>query len=789
MDAQVVGEFFNNPDIAVDFKAVRGHVMGKELSAQAKLYYHKEQVELDFLQASVGHNMLNAHGTFGDDGQLQFALHAMDLHELSADLLGAISVEGVIYDVLRQPELKINVESHGLQYQDYKVGALQGRLAFSALGSGKLALDINAQQISLFGNLIDKLELHHHGDIMGHSLQAQISTAQGKLEFVAKGGWHKEQYWQGSIQQLQFQDTPIGTWQLLQESPLYIDFAQQNATQVQTKLCLAQQSATGLACLYAYLDAQQGQLFEGSIKQLPLMALTKQLSAAFQIESYLQAHFTAQTQPSLQAKINVGLQPGAFIFQDEQFGVQRLSFATAEFDAKLLQGTLQTELAVLFNDANKLAGQVNILGIEQLSTAQLAGDLKLRLQDIQFLQVFMADVSELGGQIDAHLQLSGTLQTPILEGSHVHLKQAKLHVQNLGVQLSNMEISIRAAESERLSVAAEASIGAQAISITGQVEHYASEQVQFSLAIQGEDLQVMQVPEMQLWVSPDLQLIGDRQAAKLTGQLLIPKAMITFNDLPEGAVALSADEVLIVESELPQQVPAYPLNADIDIKLGDAVSIEGFGLKAKLAGQLRALQQANQFKLFNELKLVDGTYQAYGQDLSIDKGTLLFAGNVENPGINMLASRKASDWDDHTIAYLRMTGDLLTPETEVYTEPATSESEALAYLLTGAPLSKSGGSSAGLLAKAALGLGRDYVDAIMGVVGVDEFEIKSTAVGENSLVLGKRIAPNLYTRYIVDVLSSQMQFAVEYKLTKNISIEARSGSTHSSDIKYNIEFD
>ena len=132
---------------------------------------------------------------------------------------------------------------------------------------------------------------------------------------------------------------------------------------------------------------------------------------------------------------------------------------------------------------------------------------------------------------------------------------------------------------------------------------------------------------------------------------------------------------------------------------------------------------------------------------------------------------------------------LKAPETEVYTEPATSESESLAYLLTGAPLSKSGGSSAGLLAKAAIGLGRDYIDAVMGVVGVDEFEVKSTSVGENSVVLGKRIAPNLYTRYIVDVLTSQMQFAVEYKLTKNISIEASSGSTHSSDIKYNIEFD
>ena len=77
----------------------------------------------------------------------------------------------------------------------------------------------------------------------------------------------------------------------------------------------------------------------------------------------------------------------------------------------------------------------------------------------------------------------------------------------------------------------------------------------------------------------------------------------------------------------------------------------------------------------------------------------------------------------------------------------------------------------------------------MGTVGIDEFDIKSTNLGQNSMIVGKRISPRLYARYIMDVLTTQMQFAVEYKLTENISIETRAGSTHSSDIKYNIEFD
>ncbi|MCK5353493.1 MAG: translocation/assembly module TamB domain-containing protein, partial [Methyloprofundus sp.] len=233
----------------------------------------------------------------------------------------------------------------------------------------------------------------------------------------------------------------------------------------------------------------------------------------------------------------------------------------------------------------------------------------------------------------------------------------------------------------------------------------------------------------------------------------------------------------------------YALDANIKIRLGENVSLEGFGLKTLLQGQLQAVQKNNKLKLFNALSSVKGTYQAYGQDLEIEKGRLLFNGDMENPGVNILASRRASDWEDKTIAYLRMTGTLKNPVTTVYTEPALSESEALAYLLTGGSLGESDSSNAALLAAAAMGLGRDYIDALMGVIGIDEFDMKSTSVGQNSMVIGKRISSDLYARYIMDVLTSEMQFAVIYKLTKNISIETRAGYTHSSDIRYNIEFD
>ena len=219
------------------------------------------------------------------------------------------------------------------------------------------------------------------------------------------------------------------------------------------------------------------------------------------------------------------------------------------------------------------------------------------------------------------------------------------------------------------------------------------------------------------------------------------------------------------------------------------MAIQGQGLKTRLEGDLLAVYKKNRFMLYNELELMDGVYQSYGQDLTIEKGKLLFTGAIDNPGINLLASRESTEWDDKVVAYLQLTGTLNDTETKVYTRPALSESESLAYLLTGAPLDQASGSNSEMLAKAALSYGKDYVDGVMAVIGIDEFDVKSTQVGSTSMVLGKRITSKLFVRYIMDVLTSRMLFAVEYKFTDQISIETRAGDTHSSDIKYSIEFD
>lgn len=790
LDAQLAGRLFNKPDFRIELNKLDGKVLDKPLNAKAKIHYSPKQLLIEQLEANVGDNSLVVQGAIGVRNYIDFTLDAADLHELSSDLYGSAYAQGDLQGSASSPVVQFKLQSDGLKFQQQKLGSLRANGRLTTAGEGQLDLVVKARQLVYNEMKINKLELQSSGQFAQHNFKALVDSQQGKFEVAMQGSWDPAaKDWQGQIQQLKVQSTSAGIWQLIQAAPLEMKFAEQESMQLQTDLCLTRRANTGLLCLTAKMNPQQGQMFSGNIKHLPLSVFAAWMPETLQVDSYLQATFSLQNPSDLQGDIHMSLDPGSVRVDQDLSGVQIVSFKAVQFDAKLFPDSLQSTVSVVLNDANHIKGQIDVSGLEQRETANIDGLLKVQLEDISFLGAFIDSVSDLAGEVNGQLVLQGLLSAPQLNGSKVRLAQGKLSVPEIGLQVHDINIELKHSKQQQLALHGKAKLAEQKVVINGWVDQYIDDQFKFKMAIKGDDLQVMQTPEMQIWISPDLHLIGDKRGAKLEGEVSIPKAELIFESLPEGAVALSDDEVIITDKKRESKAPAYSLDADIKIRLGEAVSIEGFGLKTHLQGQLHAVQKNNQLKLFNELRSVKGTYQAYGQDLTIEKGQLLFSGELDNPGVNILASRKASDWEDKTIAYLRMTGTLKKPVTTVYTEPALNESEALAYLLTGAPLGKSGSSNAALLAAAAMSLGRDYIDAMMGVVGIDEFDMKSTSVGQNSMVIGKRISSDLYARYIMDVLTAQMQFAVVYKLTKNISIETRAGSTHSSDIKYNIEFD
>ncbi|MCQ7044145.1 translocation/assembly module TamB domain-containing protein, partial [Escherichia coli] len=77
----------------------------------------------------------------------------------------------------------------------------------------------------------------------------------------------------------------------------------------------------------------------------------------------------------------------------------------------------------------------------------------------------------------------------------------------------------------------------------------------------------------------------------------------------------------------------------LTIHVGNNVRLEAFGLKARLTGDLKVAQDKQGLGLNGQINIPDGRFHAYGQDLIVRKGELLFSGPPDQPLLNIEAIR------------------------------------------------------------------------------------------------------------------------------------------------------
>ncbi|WP_337230607.1 translocation/assembly module TamB domain-containing protein, partial [Proteus terrae] len=74
-----------------------------------------------------------------------------------------------------------------------------------------------------------------------------------------------------------------------------------------------------------------------------------------------------------------------------------------------------------------------------------------------------------------------------------------------------------------------------------------------------------------------------------------------------------------------------------------------------------------------------GQFKAYGQDLQVRKGQILFSGPVDQPYLNIEAIRNPENTANNVIAGVRVTGLADKPKVDIFSEPAFTQQEALSY--------------------------------------------------------------------------------------------------------------
>ena len=316
-----------------------------------------------------------------------------------------------------------------------------------------------------------------------------------------------------------------------------------------------------------------------------------------------------------------------------------------------------------------------------------------------------------------------------------------------------------------------------------------------TMNIDGKQFVAADIPGARVEVDPALKFVRSEQRLSLEGDLAIPAAHIDVQKLPRTATSQQASpDVVVIDAQTQEEAEQekIPLYATIRVSLGDKVELVGFGLDAKVAGQLTVREAPGSPTTGSGEVRVTGTYKAYGQDLTIRQGQLLFAGTpLQNPNLSIVAVRQV----DETVAGLRIQGSARNPQLTVFSEPPMGQSDALAYLVTGKPLSEVGSNSgegdamqtaARSLGTAAGGLLAKNVGKRLGI---DEVGIKdSEAIGGSALTVGQYLSPRLYLSYGVGLFQPGEVVTLRYRLSDQFTIEALNGPRDSrAGVEYRIE--
>jgi translocation and assembly module TamB len=417
----------------------------------------------------------------------------------------------------------------------------------------------------------------------------------------------------------------------------------------------------------------------------------------------------------------------------------------------------------------------------------VSGELRARLEDLTWLPLLTAQLDDTAGHIDTDLSLTGTLDEPLV-GGDLRLVDGRALIPAAGITVEALTLVGHGERSERLALQGSARSGDGSLRFDGRLEADRLTSWRARLAVAGEDFEAVRRPEARLAISPDLSVDVVPGEVELGGRLDVPIATI---ELPERSSAVQPSDDVVVVGTGPANAETWVVRSDVTVGLGDRVRLRGYGFEGNITGNLRVLEQPGRPALGRgELRIIDGRYRAWGQDLAIEEGRLLFANTpLDDPGLDIRATRRRLV---DVTAGIQVSGRLSEPEITLFSEPPMDDTDILSYIVLGRPMSEASGDDGDVLMKAATALqlagGEVLARRIGQRFGIEEVSVEQGTTPESAaLVLGTYLSPSLYVRYSIGLTESVNVLRATYTISRRWSVETETGPHSGADIIFSIE--
>ncbi|ETK13726.1 translocation/assembly module TamB domain-containing protein [Pseudomonas sp. FH1] len=749
---------------------LKGRLRGQTAVLAAKAVGAGEQWTLANLDIRLGDNRINGSGSLQQRLAGQIDIKLARLAQLWPQLRGQVNGRLDVAGSLNAPQGKLALKGQQLAFADNR---LQNLTLDANLDSAQRAkIDLKGSGIQSGDTQVGTLTASAQGDIKNQKVQLDLAGPLVKLALALDGNLDKGN-WRG---RLASGDVQAGgqDWKL--QAPAKIErmadgkltFAAHCWVSGPASLCGEDQRLMPEPKLRYHL------------KQFPIDSLAAFLPKDFAWQGKLNADLQLDLPDSgPKGVVAVDASGGTLRVKDKD---QWLDFPydTLKLETTLNPKRIDTQLNFRGGKLGELMVQAQINPLPK--NKPITGNFSLVGLDLAVARPFVPMVETLNGKLNGNGRISGGLLAPQVNGN-VNLVGGEISGPELPISLEGLNVqALIAGESVQLNGGWRSGKAGQG-SLKGQIDW--GQALVVDLSLQGSQLPVTVEPYAVLEVAPDLKISLKNDKLAIAGKVHIPRGDITVRELPPSTVKVS-DDTVIIGSQTEEGKPPMAMAMDIDVVVGeDKLNFSGFGLTAKVQGQVHI---GDNMDTRGELWLNDGRYRAYGQKLDVRRARLLFAGPLDQPYLDIEAIRKTDD----VIAGIRLSGSAEQPTTQIFSEPAMSQEQALSYLVLGRPLSTTGEDN-NMLAQAALGLGlmgsAGVTSDLAKNLGIQDFELDTQGSGNNTAVVASgKITEKLSLRYGVGVFEPASTIALRYLLSKKVYLEVASGVASSLDIFYKRDF-
>jgi len=777
---QTSGRIVNKQPFAdVRIDNVAGNFNGHPVGGNGLLSYANERFQLDAAVVRIGDNQLDFDGWYGEQLRIDAAPHFRDISQFGIGASGRLNGEISLISDLNTVEAFGHLNGENLAFENYAVRELSAEFDLPARGTGNALLQVTDARIDDL--VLATGRLSASGSTEAHVLQADFSFEDLSGNVQLRGGI-SDDTWSGAVQELALRGDRLGEWTLREGADVSVSRSTLNIDNA----CLVTASNTGVAC--GMLDHRfLGPLrFDVSVSELPLAAFPVTLPEGATVEGAITARASGDyADQSLTANATLDVHELALraTFEGDEVTVR---FDRAFAQGSIIDNRLASELDFhLSNATDRFTGELEIADVFDRNSP-LSGRGTLELNDLELFSVFYPDLDNPAGRISGSVDVAGSLVAPVLVGES-SLHDASFDIRQAGIAVTDVALVLRQDQAGNLALQGTARSGDGHLDISGKTTLRSSSGIRTELSLKGEDFKLVQLPDWQVAASPAIAVVFDEDATRISGELGIPIANISVHSLPETAARPSPDSVVYREDK-PVVAKQRLTHVDVRTSLGNEVSFSGFGLTTGLEGSVHITGSSDTpYKGLGRVALRDGRYQAYGQSLEIESGELVFNGPLNNPALNIRATRTASD---KTVAGIHLTGTPSQLKSQVYSEPALGDAEALSYLLTGRPLASADSEQGDMLNQAAFALGLstagNIASRIRNELGFETLGVRG-GTEDSEFIAGRRFGNRLFIEYAYGIIDNLGTLLLRYQLSKRLVVESRSGSVRNVDLVYSVK--